>query len=155
MGSLCTCSFRAKPLPFTSTCYGSGQVWSSVCFEISRKNLVWERIKYIPLSPASTKCLTILVQCNLKVSTLTSSFSHLACSLVFVSWSPSSSKTSCQHPGNICLGISATVWSCCSSVWDLCLQRKSVQQQHQERKKGGKRALYNRINRAVAIVTQS
>lgn len=83
------------------------------------------------------------------------SSSHLACSLLFVSCSPSSSKTSCQHPGNICLGISTTVWSHCSSVWDLCLQRKSVQQQHRERKKGGKRALYIRINRAVAIVTWS
>lgn len=83
------------------------------------------------------------------------SSSHLACSLLFVSCSPSSSKNSCQHPGNICLGISTTVWSHCSSVWDLCLQRKSVQQQHRERKKGGKRALYIRINRAVAIVTWS
>lgn len=72
MGSLCaqTYSLSIKNLPCTSACYGSGQTWSSVSFEISRKNLKWERIKSISLSPASAKCLTIL--CNLKASTLTS-----------------------------------------------------------------------------------
>lgn len=126
-------------------CLSLLRIWSSLVLFLLKsagKNLAGERTKSIPQSLASFKSHIILMQCNLKSSTLTGPVPSATWfySQEFVSWSPSSSsKSSCQHPGNICLGISTTVWSCCSPVWDVCLQRKSVQQQHRERKKRRKR----------------
>lgn len=112
-----------------------------VSFEISRKNLVGEKINLF--SSLYLLLKTRLSSCNATWSLLLWPVPLLQ-PLGFILWSlypgvQQQQQNSCQHPGNICLGISTTVWSCCSPVWDLCLQRKSVQQQHRERKKRRKK----------------
>lgn len=130
-----------------------------VSFEVSRKNRVGQTIKSTSYSLASFRCQIILTQCNLKSSTLTSPTPSAAWiySLEFASCSPSSGSkkqlpTSWEYlPWNLnyCakLLLSSLRFVFAKEICPTTTQR--------EEKKEEKGALYNRINRVVAMVMWS
>lgn len=104
---------------------------------------MWEKIKSISLSPASTKRLTILVQCKLKASTRTSPIPSATWLILWCLYPgvPAAAKTAANILG-ISVLESQLLCEAAALQFEICVRKGNLSNNNIERGKKEEKGLY-------------